>query len=146
MVSEAMRGKGLGRAMMRLPLIDTLVLQQPLAWDQPPRIVTHVLAGNDAPRRIIPAAGFRYDRPVEIPAEALPGLKADVDGIIRGDEFSLDVPAGLLGLADWCEGWTGKLLDGTDATVDLVDDLDLADWGTMLREIAAAHGASATGA
>jgi hypothetical protein len=136
MVSEAMRGKGLGLIMMRLPLANMLFNEQPLSWDVVPKIVAHVLASNDAPRRIIPASGFVFDHAVEIPAAALPGLKADPDGFIRGDEFHLKIPDALLSLADWCEAWNEKLLDGTDASIDLLPGVELTDWATAFREMA----------
>jgi hypothetical protein len=136
MVPEAMRGKGLGRIMMRLPLVSMLFDEQPLSRKPVPKIVAHVLASNDAPRRIIPEVGFAHHRPVEIPAEKLPGLKADADGIIRGDEFHLRIPEALHSLADWCDSWDGKLLDGTDSSIDLLPGLTLADWATALRDMA----------
>lgn len=137
MVAEAMRGKGLGLIMMRLPLAGMLFNEQPLSWEVVPEIVAHVLASNSAPRRIIPEAGFVFDHAVEIPAAALPGLKADVDGFIRGDEFHLKIPDALIALADWCDGWDGKLRDGTHASIDLLPGVTLADWATAFREMAA---------
>lgn len=141
MVCEEMRGKGLGRVMMRLPLIHMLVNEQPLAVEPQPKIVAHVLRGNDAPRRIIPEVGFVFAKAVEIPSMFLPGLKADEDGMVRGDEFHLPIPSGVFELADWCDSWDGTLADGTDATVDLLGSLSLADYGVALREIGqkAAH-------
>jgi hypothetical protein len=137
MVAAAMRGKGLGLIMMCLPLAGMLVNEQPLSWEVVPEIVAHVLASNDAPRRIIPKVGFVFDHPVEIPAAALPGLKADPDGFIRGDEFHLKIPDALIALADWCDAWDGKLLDGTDASIDLLPGVTLADWAMAFREMAA---------
>lgn len=136
MVSDAMRGKGLGRIMMRLPLANMLFNEQPLSWDPVPKIVAHVLASNDAPRRIIPEVGFIFHHHVEIPAEVLPGLKADEDGFIRGDEFHLKIPDALHNLADWCDNWDGKLSDGTDASIDLLPRVTLADWAAAFRSMA----------
>lgn len=136
MVCEEMRGKGLGRLMMRLPLVHMLINEQPLSHQPPLLIVAHVLAGNDGPRRIIPDVGFDFAKPVEIHSMFLPGLKADDDGMVRGDEFHFAVPRGLFELADWCEAWDGKLLDGTDATIDLLGGLSLSDYGGALREMA----------
>ena len=136
MVSAEMRGMGLGTIMMRLPLANMLFYEQPLSWEPVPNIVAHVLASNDGPRRIIPAIGFAHHHPVEIPADALPGLKADPDGIIRGDEFHLEIPEALHRLADWCDGWNGKLLDGTTASIDFLPGLGLAHWAAAFREMA----------
>jgi len=136
MVSEAMRGKSLGRIMMRLPLVSMLVNEQPLSWTRVPKIIAHVLASNDAPRRIIPDIGFAHHKAVEIPAEKLLGLKADTDGFVRGDEFHLKIPDALHGLADWCGSWDGKLLDGTTSSVDMLPGLTLTDWAAALRSMA----------
>lgn len=142
MVSEAMRGKGLGRIMMRLPLVSMLFNEQPLSRKPAPKIVAHVLASNNAPRRIIAGVGFAHHRPVEIPSKELPGLKADDDGIIRGDEFHLSIPEALHSLAEWCDCWDGKLHDGTDSSIDLLPGLTLAVWAAALRDMALGEGSS----
>jgi hypothetical protein len=136
MVAEAMRGKSLGRIMMRLPLGSMLFNEQPLSWRRVPRIVAHVLASNNDPRRIIAQVGFAHYKQVEIPAGKLPGLKADADGIIRGDEFHLKIPEALHSLAEWCDGWDGKLHDGTGSSIDLLPGLTLADWAAAVRDMA----------
>jgi GNAT superfamily N-acetyltransferase len=136
MVHDEMRGKGLGRVMMRLPLVHMLVNEQPFASEPQPLIVAHVLRGNDAPRRIIPEVGFEFAKAVEIDSLYLPGLKADEDGMVRGDEFHFPMPSGLIKLADWCESWDGTLADGSDSTVDFLGGLTLRDYGGALREAA----------
>jgi hypothetical protein len=113
-----------------------LINEQPLSWRLVPQIVAHVLASNDAPRRIIPETGFAHHRSVEIPAERLPGLKADADGFVRGDEFHLQIPEALYDLANWFDSWDGKLLDGTDSSLDLLPGVTLADWAAALRDMA----------
>jgi hypothetical protein len=145
MVSEGMRGRSLGSIMMRLPLASMLFNEQPLSWRRVPKIVAHVLASNDAPRRIILDVGFVHYKPVEISAEKLPGLKADPDGIIRGDEFHLKIPEALHNLADWFDSWDGKLLDGTDSSVDLLPGLTLADWAAAFRDMTLGLGTDHTG-
>jgi RimJ/RimL family protein N-acetyltransferase len=135
MVSEEMRGKGLGSIMMRLPLAHMLINELPLEWDEVPAIVAHVLAGNNAPRGIIPKIGFEHHGPVEIPSEYLPGLKADEDGMVRGDEFWLPVPEGIKALAQWCANWDRTLRDGTSANVDLLDGLTMKGVGDALRSM-----------
>lgn len=135
MVAASARGKGLGLIMMRLPLGQTLMNERPLSSTPPAKIVAHVLAGNDDPRRIIPAAGFAFSHSVTIPNEALPGLRHDADGFIRGDEFHLELPQAVIDLADWCDSWDQKLRDGTPATVDLTDGLNLNDWARAFRKM-----------
>ncbi len=137
MVSDAMRGKGLGRIMMRLPLANTIFNEEPLLCDPVPNIVAHVLASNDAPRRIIPELGFVFHRRIKVPANALPGVKADADGMIRGDEFRLKMPHALDKLAEWCGEWDGKLLDGTDTSIDLPPGVALSDWADAFRDLTA---------
>ena len=135
MVSEEARGKGLGSIMMRLPLVHMLVNEQPLAQTPRPRIVTHILAGNLGPRNIVPAVGFARTCSVEIPAAALPGLKADADGIIRGDEYDLAVPSALTSLSAWCDGWNGTLADGSAATIEFLEGSGIQDWAEALRSM-----------
>ena len=137
MVSPAMRGKSLGRVMMRLPLAHMLFNEDPFSMrTPPPPIVAHVLASNDAPRKIIAEMRFVLDHPVKIPAGQLPGLKADSDGFIRGDEFHLKIPEALVDLANWCESFNGTLLDGSQASIDLLPGVTLSGWASALRDMA----------
>ena len=137
MVAAQTRGKGLGTLVMRLALAHAL-LEENLLADPDVRIVAHVLASNQMPRRIIEdQLRFVHSRVVEIPAEALPGLKADEDGFIRGDEFELSRPGTLLALAQWARSWDGKLADGHVADIELRSGITLAHWAEALEDIAA---------
>ncbi|RSV38821.1 GNAT family N-acetyltransferase [Sphingomonas sp. ABOLE] len=136
MVDDTARGKGLGAILMRLPLIHMLLNEDPLALARKPTIVTHVLAGNQAPRRIIPEAGFAFQKSVKIPGHVLPGLPTDDEGFVNGDEFHLAIPDALDGLANWCEAWNGQLRDGTAAHVDMRGSETLALWAEALRDMA----------
>jgi GNAT superfamily N-acetyltransferase len=136
MVSSAMRGKGLGRIMMRLPLAHLLFNENPFKSETPPTIVAHVLASNNAPRSIISEMLFEKHHSVEIPAQHLPGLKADPDGFIRGDEFHLKIPDALLNLADWCDSWDERLLDRSQATIDLLSGVTRHAWASAFRDMA----------
>lgn len=137
MVADKMRGKGLGTIMMRVPLAHMLFNEQPLTWTLPPKIVAHVLTGNDAPRKIIPEVGFAFAEHVTIPPEALPGLRVSDDGMIHGDEFHFEIPDGLTSLADWTAGWNDTLKDGTRAEIDLLEGNTLDDWTVAIRDMAA---------
>ena len=137
MVAAEARGKGLGSIMMRLPLAHMLFTEDPLAREDPPAIVTHVLHGNDHPRRIIPAVGFEFSHKVAIPGSAMPGMRTSDDGNVHGDEFHLTTPEALVQLADWADAWGGTLRDGTTAKIDLLPGYSLALWATAFREMAA---------
>ena len=140
MVSEEARGKGLGTLMMQLPLAHVIFTEDPLANTPPASIVTHVLRGNPDPRRIVPAVGFAFHKEVSIPAHAMPGLRADDDGMIHGDEFHLVVPGALNALAEWAENWTGTLRDGTPAAVELLSGYSLGLWAQAFRRMAGRQG------
>lgn len=137
MVAPEARGAGLGSIMMRLPLAHMLFSENPLALDPPPTIVTHVLHGNESPRRIIPSVGFDFSHAVAIPGSAMPGMRTSEDGNVHGDEFHLKIPGALLELADWAEGWNGILRDGTDGHIDLLPGYSLELWATAFRAMAA---------
>lgn len=133
MVSAKTRGRGIGDLMMRLPLVHYLVYERPLRWPTPPTIVAHVLAGNPAPRGIISRAGFDFHEEVCIPSEALPGLRTGPDGMVHGDEFHLRLPQALMDLADWLDGWSDELRDGSPAAIHMLEGETTGDWATVLR-------------
>lgn len=137
MVDESTRGKGLGAVLLRLPLAHILFSEDPLAWSRRPNFVTHVLAGNNAPRRIIPEAGFHHHVAVKIPGSALPGLPTDAEGFVHGDEYRLSIPQALKDLAVWCEHWENKLRDGTGAHINLLEGITLKMWADALKGMAA---------
>lgn len=137
MVAVQARGKGLGTLVMRLALAH-IVLEENLLSDPNVRVVAHVLKANPMPRNIIESQlQFVHAKQVEIPQEALPGLRADPDGIIRGDEFELSKPRTLLALAEWAKSWTGKLADGHVADIELRNGVSLLDWSAALEDLAA---------
>jgi len=136
MVSDSAQGQGLGTTLMRVSTAHMIFNEDPLGWRRRPGIVSHVLEGNESPRRIIPLSGFKHSRTVRIPGHVLPGLPTDDDGYVNGDEFCLDVPAGLNSLADWCEAWEGRLKDGTSGSILLLDGSTLATWAHALRDMA----------
>ncbi|WAJ29426.1 GNAT family N-acetyltransferase [Antarcticirhabdus aurantiaca] len=136
MVSPEARGKGIGDVLMRLPLCHFLVNENPLAWRRPPRIVAHVLKGNDAPRRIIARTGFAHAKAVRIPGAALPGLRTEPDGHVHGDEFHLRIPQALEEQAVWLDGWNDTLLDGSAARIRLLEGHTLPGWAAAIRAMA----------
>ncbi len=137
MVAPEARGKNLGSIMMRLPLAHMLFTENPLALSPAPAIVTHVMRGNEHPRRIIPSVGFEFSQSVVIPSSAMPGMKTFEDGNVHGDEFYLKVPDALIQLAEWAEGWEGRLRDGTGAEIDLFHGYSLGIWAEAFRGMAA---------
>lgn len=138
MVDDAFREKGIGSILMRLALGTVLTELDPLSYGQ--KVVAHVHRDNPLPRNLIEKAlKFSFSTGVKIPADILPGLKADDDGFIYGDEFVLSIPESLNALADWCSGWREELKDGTKASINLPRDQELVDWATDLREMADMH-------
>lgn len=138
MIADEFRSKGIGSILMRLALGTVLTELDPLASNQ--RVVAHVHRDNPLPRSLIEKAlKFGFSKSVKIPADALPGLKADDDGFIHGDEFLLTVPDSLIALAVWCEQWGGVLKDGDNATITLPRNQSLNEWATDLREMVHAH-------
>jgi len=139
MVATQARGKGLGLLMMRLPLIHALLEEDMLA-DPEVRIVAHVLRDNSNPRNIIEHhLAFAHARSVAIPKEALPGLRADADGFIRGDEFELVRPTSLVALASWASSWDGQLADGDVADIEFRPGVTIDVWRRELVELVRRH-------
>jgi GNAT superfamily N-acetyltransferase len=137
MVPPEASGMGIGSTLMRIALAHTLFENDPLEAGRGIRVVTHVRKGNDDPRGIIEKMHFHRTREIREPAERLPGLKAEADGFVYGDEFELELPAGLRSLGDWAYRWRGELKDGSGATIVIRrDGVDTMTWGRALREMA----------
>jgi hypothetical protein len=133
MVAVSQRNKGLGSILMRLALGHVLFEEHPL--ENKYNIVAHVLKSNPDPRDIIQhSLKFRLERELEIPADALPGLKANAAGIIEGDEFHF-TPDSLTALIDWVDKWTGKLKGGEDVEIVLRPHVSLKHWAEAFREM-----------
>lgn len=138
MVAAAERGRGLGSTIMRLALGHSL-LEENLLDITGARIVAHVLKGNDEPRKLITGGlRFHYAKSVKIPAVNLPGLRAQNDGFVHGDEFELSKPDSIEALATWARSWTGHS-NGHTSHVELRDGVHLQDWAYALDELAARH-------
>lgn len=134
MVSQSERGRGVGSILMRLALGTVLTEQDPLNSGE--RVIAHVHAANVKPRGLIEhRLKFAFSQPVKIHGSKLPGLKTDDEGYVNGDEFELTVPGSLEALAEWCEGWSGELNDGTPAVVILPNRQTLDGWASDFREM-----------
>ena len=139
MVAAQARKKGLGLMMMRLALTHAL-LEEDLLSQGEVRIVAHVLASNEAPRGIIQdGLRFKHASVVEIDGAQLPGLRADPDGKIRGDEYELAKPDSLIALAEWAHGWTGFLPNAETADIDFRSGVDIAVWRKALDDLVTRH-------
>lgn len=135
MVAENSRGKGLGATIMRLALVHALLEENILAI-KGARIVAHILKGNNDPRGVIEKRLlFAHAKAVEIPQEALPGLKADEDGMIRGDEYEIQLPQTLTALAEWAEKWHDHVNGGSDAIIELRTGVSMELWAKALRDL-----------
>jgi GNAT superfamily N-acetyltransferase len=134
MVATNQRGKGLGSILMRLALGNVLFEENPL--EQGHTILAHVLKSNPDPRDIIThSLKFVLAKELEIPADALPGLKANAAGIIEGDEFHFVVPDSLTALIDWIEKWGDKLKNGEDVEIVLRPHVSLRHWAAAFRDM-----------
>lgn len=136
MVSADFRGKGLGEALLRLPLAHLLINEQPLQWTPQPIILTHALQDNSNPQTIIKKCGFELAKPVKLPSEQLPGLRSSDDGFIYGNEFHLKIPHALSSLSSWLRDWDGTLRGGISAIVDLRDGESLPMWADLVMSMA----------
>ncbi len=137
MVAANQRGKGLGTILMYVALGNLLIDVDPLAAGE--SVISHVHENNVKPRRVITDwLKFAHRRRVEVPGHLLPGLRTNAEGMVVGDEFELTRES-LLALADWCESWDDRLLDGTAAQIELRDSLTLEQWQEAFKEMAETH-------
>jgi Acetyltransferase (GNAT) family len=137
MVAANQRGRALGSILMRVTLGNLLIDIDPLANGS--TVISHVHADNNAPRRVITdRLKFAHRKRIEVPGHRLPGLKTNAEGMVVGDEFELTKDS-LLVLADWCESWDDRLLDGTPARIELRESLTLGQWSEAFKEMAENH-------
>lgn len=135
MVAARTRGRSIGITLMRVTLAQLLFDEEPLSRHE--AIISHVHSQNDSPRRVIEThLGFPHQRQIELPGDAIPGLRTDPDGMIRGDVFALAYPYTVEKLADWCETWDGRLRDGSTAEIQLFEGITVDIWGQALRQMA----------
>jgi hypothetical protein len=134
MVGGGQRGRGVGVTLMRVALANLLVDLDPLSDGQ--AVISHVHRDNPNPRNVIEKdLAFGHEGPIQVPAEAVPGLAADDDGFVYGELFSLRNPESLVALAAWCRGWSGSLRDGTPADIALRDGMTLNLWADAIDDM-----------
>lgn len=136
MVDTRARGKGIGSALVRVTLASLLFNEDPLARHE--NIISHVHSRNPDPRRVAEEQlGFTHRGPIYVPKELVPGLPAEDDGRVHGDLYGFAYPSTLEMLASWCEGWNGKLREGTPnetpAEIQLFDGVTVELWGQAFR-------------
>jgi GNAT superfamily N-acetyltransferase len=133
MVAAKSRGTGIGSTIMRLALGHLLFEEDPI--DRGQDVIAHVLEGNRDPRAIIEEClRFRRSKSVVVPGSKLPGLRVNEEGNVVGDEFAMDRKETLVALASWCGRWSGKMKDGTSASIDFMEGISLAEWERALSE------------
>lgn len=139
MVATQARGKGLGATIMRLALAHALVEENLLSISGV-RVIAHVLKSNNDPRKIIEEKlYFRHSRSIKIPASELPGLRAEGDSYVHGDEFEIDAPKTLAALAEWARQWPQSADQNNPAHVELRHGVSLFDWAEALNAMAKVH-------
>ena len=138
MVAASKRGSGVGATLMRVTLGHLLFEENPLERGE--SVIAHVHRDNAKPRTIIEEhLRFQFTKHIQARSSDLPGLSADPDGFVYGDEFELSLPASLEALAVWCDSWRGVLLDGSSATIELRDGISLEVWSAAFRDMATRH-------
>jgi len=134
MVAENQRGNSVASTLARLVLGTVLTEHDPLNSGE--RVIAHVHAENDSPRKLIKhCLKFVKSKSVRIHGSLLPGLRTDDDGYVIGDEFELSVPGSLEALAEWCDAWDDELKDGTPASINLPRGQTLDGWASDFREM-----------
>lgn len=136
MVAASERKRGVGSALVCLTLGHVLFEDDPLAQGIP--VIAHVHADNNpGPRPIFQGLlQFAHGCSVEIPGEALPGLRTNDKGFVVGDEFLLSTPGTLTALAGWCKAWSGKLKDGQQAEIVFGPGRSLEVWAKAFDDMA----------
>ena len=135
MVAVAARGRGIGSTLMKVALGQGLLEVAPLSVHGA-RVVAHVLKSNQMPRAIIERhLRFRWVDDIEELASNLPGLKADSDGMVRGDEFEMVIPDSLTALAEWAASWDNALPNGEPAQIEMTGELTLSAWADAFRDM-----------
>jgi RimJ/RimL family protein N-acetyltransferase len=135
MVNHTERGKGIGTTLAHLTLAHVLFAEDPLANSE--RVIAHVHKQNPEPRPIFEGAlKFRLAKTIKEPAARLPGLKANAEGFVEGDEFRLHKPDTLIALARWCKAWTGTLGKGETGTIELMPNISLSEMADAFEEMA----------
>lgn len=134
MVSEMARGCGVGSTLMMIALSNTLIYEDPLSCGK--RVIAHVHAENDMPRKIIEKAlRFKNIGQIEVDGKYLPGLKVDARGKVVGTEYELCLPDSLNALSDWCFRWKGSLKNNIPAKIELLEGVTLDDWAKDFRRM-----------
>ena len=135
MVAVQEKGKGIGSIIARLTLGHLLFEEDPLGNGQ--RVIAHIHALNDEPRHLFEdVLKFSITNRVCIPVSELPGLKANADGYVEGDELGLVNPQTLTDLASWCRAWKDRLKDGRAAAIVLRDGISLEMWADAFDDMA----------
>jgi Acetyltransferase (GNAT) family len=138
MVARSERGKGVGSALTRLTLGHLLFEENPLELNQ--TIITHVLKDNSDPRNLIQhGLKFRFVSHLRIPAHELPGLRANSEGFIEGDEFQFVIPDSLIALLEWLGSWDGQLKNKERANIILRPKISLENWAAAFRDMVRGH-------
>jgi len=138
MVATSERGNGVGPVLSRVRLAHLLFDEDPFLGGG--NIITHVHAENQAPRRLLTESlKFKHRGRAAFSGSKYPGLKADAEGNVWGDEFEIDRTATPLSLATWCEAWTGTLKDKRKATIVLGEGISLSHWAQAFRQMSAVN-------
>jgi hypothetical protein len=136
MVDHTARGKGVGTTIAHLTLAHVLFTEDPFVNGE--KVVAHIHKDNpDSPRPIFEGAlKFHWVAAIKKPAHELPGLKANAQGYVEGDEFELTRPDTLIALAKWCRAWNGSLGKGATGVIELMPNTTLELMADAFDEMA----------
>ncbi len=142
MVVKAERKTGMAGILGRLVVGHVLIAESPLKNKD--RVIAHVHAENQSPLGLLTGA-LKFTKPSGDPQEfdgsKLPGLKQNEKGKVPGFELSITIPDTINAIADWCDGFEGKLKDNRPVELLLPTDLDLKAWARALRSMVSSGGA-----
>jgi hypothetical protein len=130
MVADAERKSGVGSTLFKLTLGHVLFMEDPLGLGH--TVVARVHRQNRQVGTLLERLlCFRHARAIQ---RLLNENPANV--LVEGDEYCLVRPDSLLKLAQWCEGWSGRLSDQRPASIRLPEWVTLQMWASAFRDMA----------
>jgi len=114
-VAEKFQKFHLGSALVRFALAHTIAYYRP--WKYGQRIIAHVHAENQKPRRLLERIGFEFVEKVVVPGDLAPSsMKRNEEGKLCGDKFEYPQKA-IPELSEWFEREPQTLADGTSQAI-----------------------------
>jgi hypothetical protein len=133
MVSQRERGRGIGGVLGRVTMGHVLFEEDPFARGE--TVMARVVEQNADPRAILEggAAFQKKAGALHVPAKELPGVAADADGYVTGDQYDVDKQVALAILSSWAGEWQGALKDGTPADIRFRPGVSIELWARAFK-------------